>query len=88
MSNSAVIKFVNHSSRFELDLEVPLDITAQDLFLALNRSLNLGINEKDRYNYFLKADKPLAFLSGMETLDKFGVRNGTIINFVRSDYNG
>ncbi len=88
MSNSAVVKFINHSSGFELDIEVPLDITAQDLFIALNRGMKLGINENDRYNFFLKAEKPVAFLSGSETLDKFGVRNGTIINFVRGDYHG
>ncbi|MCR5617084.1 MAG: EsaB/YukD family protein [Clostridiales bacterium] len=88
MDEKAVVKFVNHTSGFEIDIEVPLDITAQDLFVALNRGLKLGVNENDRYNYFLKADKPLAFLSGTETLDKFGVRNGTVINFVRGDYNG
>ena len=88
MANKAIVKFVNHSAGFELDIEVPLDITAQDLFISLNRGLKLGVNEKDRYNYSLKADKPIAFLSGSETLDKFGVRNGTIINFVRSDYHG
>lgn len=88
MDEKAVVKFVNHTSGFEIDIEVPLDITAQDLFIALNRGLKLGVNENDRYNYFLKADKPLAFLSGTETLDKFGVRNGTVINFVRGDYNG
>ena len=54
MSNSAVVKFINHSSGFELDIEVPLDITAQDLFIAINRGMKLGINENDRYNYFLK----------------------------------
>ncbi len=88
MDEKAVVKFVNHTAGFEVDVEVPLDITAQDLFIALNRGLKLGVNENDRYNYFLKADKPLAFLSGTETLDKFGVRNGTVINFVRGDYNG
>ena len=88
MDEKAVVKFVNHTAGFEVDVEVPLDITAQDLFIALNRGLKLGVNENDRYNYVLKADKPLACLSGTETLDKFGVRNGTVINFVRGDYNG
>ena len=88
MEDTAVIKFINHSNGTKLDIEVPLDITAQDLFIALNRGLYLGIDERNRYNYFFKAEKPIAFLSGSGTLRQMGVRNGTIINFVRGDYNG
>ena len=72
----------------ELDIEIPLDISAQELFVALNSGLRLGINERDRNNCFLKAEKPIAFLSGSKLLSDFGVRNGTIINFVIGDYNG
>ena len=88
MNDTATIIFMNHSNGASLDIEVPLDISAQDLFVALNKGLRLGIDETNRHNCFLKAEKPTAFLSGSASLKQMGVRNGTIINFVRGDYNG
>lgn len=64
-----------------VDLEVPLNITANELVTALNTAYALGINTDDIKNCYLKAEYPIALLRGNRTLEEFGVRNGTVIRF-------
>ena len=65
----------------EIDIEVPLNITANELVVGLNEALSLNINTSDIKDSFLKAENPLVLLKGNRTLDELGVRNGTIINY-------
>lgn len=81
MENKAIIIFKIHKRNFETDLEIPLDISANDLVNALNTAFDLGIDTSDVSNCYLKAENPIVLLKGNKELDKFGVRNGTIINF-------
>lgn len=64
-----------------VDLEVPLNITANELVNALNTAYGLGINTNDIKNCYLKAEHPIALLRGNRTLGEFGVRDGTVIRF-------
>lgn len=66
---------------FTVDLEVPLDISANDLVNALNTAYELGIDTSDIKNCYLKAESPIALLKGNKTLAEFGLRNGSVINF-------
>lgn len=81
MDNKAIIIFKIHKRRFEIDLEIPLDISANDLVNALNTAYDLGIDVSDVKNCYLKAENPIALLKGNKLLSEFGVRNGTVINF-------
>lgn len=81
MGNKAVVIFRIHKRNLETDLEVPLDITVNDLVNALNTAYELGIDTSDMKNCYLKAENPIALLKGNRLLSEFGVRNGTIINF-------
>lgn len=81
MENKAIVIFRIHKSNLETDLEIPLDITANDLVNALNSAYELGIDTSDMKNCYLKAENPIALLKGNRMLSEFGVRNGTIINF-------
>ena len=65
----------------EEDLDVPLDITANDLVKALNVGFHLGINTDKVQNCYLKAENPIVLLRGNRTLAEFGIRNGSIINY-------
>ena len=62
-----------------VDLEVPLNITANELVIALNTAYGLGINTNDIKNCYLKAERPIALLRGNRTLKEFGIRDGTVI---------
>lgn len=81
MENSAIVIFKILKRNFETDLEIPLNISANDLVNALNKAYDLGIDIADVSNCYLKSEKPIAFLKGNKSLKEFGVRNGTVINF-------
>lgn len=72
-----------HITKRELsvDLEVPLDITANELVLALNTAYSLGIDTSDIKNCYLKAENPIALLKGNKTLADYGLRNGSDIYY-------
>lgn len=82
MDKETAIVILNIIKRnFTVDLEVPLDISANDLVNALNTAYELGIDTSDIKNCYLKAENPIALLKGNKTLAEFGLRNGSIINF-------
>lgn len=82
MDKETAIIILNITKRnFTVDLEVPLDISANDLVNALNTAYELGIDTSNIKNCFLKAENPIALLKGNKTLAEFGLRNGSVINF-------
>lgn len=74
-----IFKIINRKQSF--DLEIPLNISANDLVLALNSAYDLGIDISNIKNCYLKAERPIALLKGNKSLENFGVRNGTIIYY-------
>ena len=81
MDNKAIIIFKIHKRNFEVDLEIPLDISANDLVNALNTAYGLGIDMTNIKNCYLKSERPIALLKGNKSLKEFGIRNGSVINF-------
>lgn len=81
MNNKAIIIFNITKRNFSVDLEIPLDISANDLVIALNSAYNLGIDTSDVKNCYLKAENPIALLKGNKLLSDYGIRNATVINF-------
>lgn len=79
--NSAIIIFNIVKKNKSVDLEVPLSISANELVTALNTAYELGIDTSDIKNCYLKAENPIALLKGNKTLEEFGLRNGSIINY-------
>ena len=79
--DTAIIVFNIIKRNFTVDLQVPLDISANDLVNALNTAYELNINTSDIKNCYLKAENPIALLKGNKTLAEFGLRNGSVINF-------
>ena len=81
MENRAIVVFNIPKRRFSVDLDIPLDISANDLVNALNAAYDLGIDTTDIKNFYLKAERPISLLKGNKELSDFGVRNGTEIYF-------
>lgn len=77
----AIVIFNIIKKNIVVDLEVPLDISANELVIALNNAYELGINTTDIKNCYLKLENPIALLKGNKTLSEFGVRNGSVIYF-------
>ena len=79
--DKAVIIFNNVKLNTAVDIEIPLNITANELIVGLNVAYNLGIDMSDIKNCYLKAENPIALLRGNKTLAQFGIHNGSIINY-------
>ena len=78
---TVIIRFRNENK--EVDLEVPLTITAQEFIVAVNEAYNLGIDITDIKNCHLQAENPIALVKGNKTLAEYGFRNGTIVYYVK-----
>lgn len=81
MEKRAYMIFRCYERHFETDLDIPLNISAKQLALALNSAFELGMDTSDGKNIFLKAQNPIALLRGNKTLEEFGLHNGTVISY-------
>jgi uncharacterized ubiquitin-like protein YukD len=80
-NNTAVVVFVIHKRNLSVDLEIPLNISANELVIALNTAYELGIDTSNIKNCYLQAENPIALLKGNKTLAEFGIRHGSVINY-------
>lgn len=80
MTDKAVVMFRIDRSEPE-DLEVPLDITAEELIRALNAAYGLGIGPDRLPESYLKAENPIALIRGSKMLRAFGIHDGTTMHF-------
>ena len=78
---SAIIIFKDKHQDIEVDVETPLDITANEFVIGINSAYGLGIDITDIKQCYLKAENPIALLKGNRKLSDFGVRNGTIVYY-------
>lgn len=63
----------------QVDLEIPLNISANELVVALNKAYDLGIDTHNIKDCYFKSENPIALLKGEKTLAEFGLRNGSVI---------
>ena len=82
-NKTAVVIFKLHKRNEEYDLELPLDITANELFHAVNEAFQLAEDESVLANCYLQSENPIALLKGNHTLEEYGIRNATIIHYTR-----
>lgn len=64
-----------------IDVEIPLNISANELIYGLNRGFNLGINMDNPKECYLRVENPIALLRGEKSVKSYGVRNGSRIYF-------
>lgn len=83
MTEKAVIQFTNMQKKQRVELEIPINITANDLIIALNQAFGLGMDIENIFNCYLVAENPIACLKGNKLLSEFGVCNGTHIIHAR-----
>ena len=81
MTDSVVVIFKNVEKNINVDLEVPLYITARELVIGLNEAYELDIDINDIKKCFLKVDIPVMLLRGNMLLRDAGIRNGSVISY-------
>ena len=84
MNEKAIVEFINKNDNSKTELEIPINITANDLIIALNKAFNLEMDIENIFNCYLVAENQIAFLHGNKELSEYGIRNGTKIIFKRS----
>lgn len=72
--NSAIV-IIHLPDGKNLDAEIPLDISADQLITALHQSLN----PEGRRPESLRCGNPYAYLAGTKKLAEYGFHNGTSI---------
>lgn len=83
MKENVILLFEREKTGESFDIEVPLKITANELLVALNRGLGLGLNLADVSQCYLTTENPIALLKGDVLLEEFGIHDGTKICFNR-----
>ena len=81
MTDSVVVIFKNVEKNINVDLEVPLYITARELVIGLNEAYELDIDINDIKKCYLKVDNPVMLLRGNMLLRDAGIRNGSVISY-------
>lgn len=81
MAETAVVIFKELKNNRQVDLEVPLNITARELVIGLNTAYDLNIDVDDIKRCYLKVENPLILLRGNMLLKDAGIRNGSIISY-------
>lgn len=80
MKKTAVVILKIHKKNIEADLEIPLDITANDLISALNEAYDIGMDIQNVRECYLKTENPIALLHGNKILAEYHIRNGSVIH--------
>ena len=63
------------------DVEIPTDITADELIHGLNRGFNLGIDVDAYERIHMRSDNPIALIKGDISIEDLGLRNGSSVYF-------
>jgi hypothetical protein len=79
--NSAIVTFEMVKRGKIVDIEIPLDISADDFVKALNVAYSLRIDTRNPKNCYMQAENPVALLKGNRTLKEFGLHHGSVIRF-------
>ena len=75
-----VVRIKFYDDREEEDLDIPLDISAIDLIIALNEIYSLGYDLNRINEYGIKMENPICLMKGTKPIYEYGVMNGSIIN--------
>lgn len=84
MNNTIIMIFQRNDTAESFDIEVPAEITANELIFGLNKGLNLGINMDDPSDAYLRTENPVSLLRGDDEIESFHLHAGTKIIYDRS----
>lgn len=79
----AVVVFEMVKKHLCVDIEIPLDISADQLVKALNTAYSLGIETANPKNCYIQAENPIVLLKGNRSLIEFGIHNGSVLRFTK-----
>lgn len=76
MDERIIVELCDEINGVRKDLDIPLNITAEDLFTTVTSVCSLALR---RDKVVMVSENPIAYLEGEKTLDEFGLYNGSKI---------
>ena len=83
MKEKIVVVFSIPDRNQEFDIEIPINISANELIYGLNKGFNLGIKMNDPEDCYLRSENPTALLRGDTTIEDYRLYQGTKIIYSR-----
>ncbi len=83
MKDKVVVTLIDHKNNQMTDLELDLDITAQELYSGLSEAFGWDAGQMAIENCYLAAENPIALIKGNRKLSYFGLRNGSVLHYIR-----
>lgn len=80
MAQTIIVEF--HWNNQSKDIEIPLDISCDELIYALNEGIGLAIDVDNKQSFQFVADNPKTLIVGEKSVEEIGLRDGAIITFV------
>ncbi len=77
MRDTIIIMFNNAGKT--TDVEIPSNITADELLHGLNVAFDLGVDEVNAKGFYMRSENPIALIKGDMTISELGIRTGTTI---------
>ncbi len=79
MENAVVVMMKMVNKPGVVDIEIPLNITANELIYGLKQAFNLKMNMDNPDECYIRVENPIALLHGDTVLSEYGLRNGSTI---------
>ena len=77
----AIVIFKNDKTGQSIDLETPVNITANEFIYGISQAFGLNIDMNNPDECFLRMENPIGLLRGDTKLNEFGIRNGSIVSY-------
>lgn len=77
MDSGIVIVSVDKVDK-EFEVEIPLNITVKEIYLALMKALDIN-ESRSLTGYYIKTENPTCFLKGNDILKDYGITSGSKI---------
>lgn len=83
MAEKVIVQFDNLMRNESVDLEIPLEITADEFVHAIDSAMKLRINFSDPSQSYLSCENPTILIKGDKTLEELGLRDGSRVIYFR-----
>ena len=78
-----IIIFKPNNSGVSVDLETPVNITANEFIYGVSQAFGLNIDMNNPKECYLKMENPIGLIRGESKLNEFGIRDGSIVRHDR-----
>ncbi len=83
MDEKIIVMFSAPELNIECDIEIPTNISANELIYGLSKGFNLGIGLNDPEDCYLRSENRTALLRGDTTIEEYHLYQGSRIIYSR-----